>query len=149
MRQRAGRLILERGVVADVWRNTLLPIPSVFGRLVYLTSLRDSDTGRYQHDGLSQIFGDSEADFALRQSHSQAFSEWLCFDIEQQKADLDLYMSGLQESPKRVLETWRRLRPYRNLVPTSASATDVQLYLADFETLMTLLRNACAAGDSE
>jgi hypothetical protein len=136
-----GRSRLEKGAAPDLWRNTLSQIPTVFGRLVYLSSLRDPNSGRYEHAGLALVFGDREADVALRQSHSQTFSEWLCFDLEQQKADLDLYLTALPDRHKLIVDTWTRLKPYRNLIPTSASPTEVSLYLADFESMLQLLRN--------
>ncbi len=149
MKQRTGRVTLERGAVADLWRNTLLPMPSVFGRLVYLASLRDRDSGYYEHEGLAQVFGDAEADYALRQSHSQAFSEWLCFNLEQQKADVDLYISGLPVKPRQVIDNWIRTTPYRNLIPVSASAREMELYLSDFGALLMMLRAAHGASGSE
>lgn len=110
------------------------------GRLFYLTSLRDPNTGRYEHHGLSVRFGQYEADRALRQSHSQSFSEWLCFDLEQQKADLDLYLSAMIDDRRAVVETWMRLAPYRNVIPISATATEMQLYLSDFKAILEVLR---------
>ena len=47
-----------RGPATDLWRKTLLRIPTHFGRLVFLSSLRDALTGRYSHPPLSQIVGD-------------------------------------------------------------------------------------------
>src|SRR5205823_6341945 len=112
---------------SDLWRNTLSQIPSVFGRLVYLSSLRNVNTGRYEHHGLKLVFGDDEANRALRKSHNQAFINWLSFDIERQKADLDLYLSALFEEKKTVLEAWTRLAPYKNLVPNSTKPVERRL----------------------
>lgn len=133
--------VLERGAAADLWRNTLSQIPSIFGRLIYLASLRSSITGRYEHHGLALVFGEIEADKALRRSHAEAFSEWLSYNIEQQKADLDLYVSGLAADRRTVVETWTRLAPYRGFVPASALEMEKQLYMADFEALLALLKN--------
>ena len=121
---------LDRGAISDLWRNTLSQIPSVFGRLVYLSALRNLNTGRYEHHGLALVFGAEEANRALKKSHGQAFTEWLSFDIEQQKADLDLYISALFEDKRTVLETWVRLSPYRNLLPSSARSMEKRLYLS-------------------
>jgi hypothetical protein len=133
--------ILERGAAPDLWRNTLSQIPSVFGRMVYLCSLRDSNTGEYQHYGLSQHFGEEETDRVLRESHHQAFREWLCYTLEQQKADLDLYLAGLNGNRRSILDTWIRLAPYRSLIPSAAAEVERRLYLTDLETILELLRN--------
>jgi hypothetical protein len=133
--------ILERGAAADLWRNTLSQIPSVFGRLVYLCSLRDANSGLYQHYGLAQVFSDREADRVLRQSHDQTFADWLCFNLEQQKADLDLYLSGLGSNRRTILDTWIRLTPYRGLIPSVVRDVERRLYLADLETILELLKN--------
>jgi hypothetical protein len=133
-------LKLERGASADLWRNTLSQIPTLFGRLVYLSSLRDSNSGAYDHFGLAQIFGTKEADRTLRQSHTQAFSAWLNLNLEQQKNDLEDYLTGLEEDVDAILATWIRLAPYRNLIPARAREVERQLYLTDLEVVLELLK---------
>jgi hypothetical protein len=132
----------ERSAASDLWRNTVSQIPSVFGRLVYLASLRNSNSGRYEHHGLALVFGEDEANKALKNSHTAVFAEWLSFNIEQQKADLDLYISSLFEDKRIVLDTWLRLAPYKNLVPVSVRGVERRLYLTDFTALMELFRGA-------
>jgi hypothetical protein len=133
--------VLERGAPSDLWRHTLSQIPSVFGRLVYLSSLRSQTAGKYEHHGLALVFGEAEADKALRKSHSEAFREWIGYSLEQQNADLNLYLSQLIEEKRAVIENWSRLAPYRNLVPASARDVEKKLYCGDFEALLALLRN--------
>lgn len=140
------RRTLERGAVSDLWRNTLSQIPSVFGRLVYLSALRNQDNARYSHHGLALVFGEDEANRALRKSHTRAFAEWLSFDLERQKTDLDLYLSALFDDRKTVLEVWINLMPYRNLIPNSIKTMERRLYLADFNAILELLKNEYAAG---
>ena len=135
-----SELKLERGAPADLWRNTLSQIPTQFGRLVYLSSLRDSNSGVYEHYGLAQVFGGKEADRTLRQSHTQAFSVWLNLNLEQQKNDLEDYLSGLEEDVDAILATWIRLAPYRNLIPARAREVERRLYLTDLEVVLELLK---------
>src|SRR5579864_502607 len=97
---------LDRRPVADVWRHTLSQIPTMFGRLVYLASLRNPNSGRYEHHGLALVFGKDDSSRALKKSHARVFSEWLAFSLEQQMADLELYLSDLPEDKKTVLRTW-------------------------------------------
>lgn len=129
----------ERGAAADLWRRTLSQIPSIFGRLIYLSSLR-SHTGAYEHYGFVQAYGMAAAQSALLASHEQTFSLWLTFNLEQQKADLDLYLSGFITDREAIIDIWLRMEPYRNLVPATARASERRLFTADFSALLELLR---------
>lgn len=139
---RVAGVAFDRSASADLWRNTISQIPSVFGRLVYLASLRNPNNGSYGHHGLALVFGEDEANKALKNSHSAVFAEWLSFNLEQQKADLDLYISALFEDKRVVVETWIRLAPYRNLLPASVRSVERHLYLADFTSLLELFKGA-------
>lgn len=147
--ERTAGVAFDRSAAADLWRNTVSQIPTVFGRLVYLASLRNPNSGSYEHHGLALVFGEEEANKALKNSHTAVFAEWLSFNIEQQKADLDLYISGLFEDKRQVIETWLRLAPYRNLLPTSVRGVERRLYLADFTALLELLKNVSGASVSD
>src|SRR5258706_11893265 len=111
---------LDRKAGSDLWRNTLSQIPSVFGRLSYLSSLRNSNSGRYEHHGLALVFGSLEASRALKKCHREAFAEWLSFNLEQQHADLELFLSEQPEDKRTILKSWEKLEPYRNMMPSSA-----------------------------
>src|ERR1700704_6140913 len=87
--------VFDRSPASDLWRLTLSQIPTTFGRLVFLSTLRDPNTGVYAHYGFAQRVGEQAADEALRQSHLNCFAEWLAFGLEEQKADLDLYLAGI------------------------------------------------------
>jgi hypothetical protein len=132
---------MERGPAEDLWRHTLGQIPTTFGRLVYLCSLRDTNSGAYRHFGLSQRFGDTDSDSALRKSHLDCFYEWLHYTLEQKKIDLDLYLSEVEGEREAILRTWLQLRPYRNLAPAGAMGVELELFLSDLDALLALLTN--------
>lgn len=125
----------------ELWRRTLANIPSIYGRLAYLASLVNVNSGRYEHHGLATIFGPEEADQALRKSHQQALLEWLSLQLEQQKADLELYFSTLPASRKTLVESWSRLKPYLMVVPAGASEAQRELFESNFAVLFRLLRS--------
>ncbi len=142
-------VVLARNAASDLWRNTLSQIPSVFGRLMFLSSLRNLNSGRYEHHGLALVFGSYEASKALKKSHREAFAEWLSYDIEEQKADLDLYLSDQIDHKRTILKTWEKLEPYRNILPSSVKDVERKLYLADLRAILNLLKNASGAGDPD
>lgn len=127
--------------IRDLWNRTLSQVPTTFGRIVYLASLRDPNTGQYHHFGLAQIYTEIQADRALRLSHTQAFSEWLNYSLEQQKIDLEEYLLSLEGDRRTILETWKNLAPYRSLLPTDASEAERQLFVSDLELILELLRS--------
>jgi hypothetical protein len=115
-----------------LWRKTLYQVPTVFGRLALLASLRNTATGRYSHEDLLRVLGPEDTDRALCNSHHQVFSEWLRFSLAEQKADLDDYLSMAGGSRQAV--------DYRHLIPPTARDVERQLYLTDLETLLELLK---------
>jgi hypothetical protein len=129
----------DRSAASDLWRNTLSQIPTTFGILVFLSTRRDANTGAYAHYGFAHRVGEEAAETALRQSHWQCFTEWLAFSLEEQKADLDLYLSGIDSDKKTILETWTRTKPYQNLIPAAAVEVERRLYNLDLEALLELL----------
>ena len=133
-----SKSLSAREPAAELWRRTLSQIPTVFGRLVYLASLRDNASNHYAHSSLTSLLGPEGADRTLRHSHHQVFSEWISFRLAEQKADLDEYIrtSGGRAQVFHV---------YRNLVPPAARDVERQLYLTDLETLLELLRYGGAA----
>ena len=129
------------GRIADLWRNTLAAIPAVYGRLVYLSGLRQTNSGRYEHHGLALLFGADEAHHALRSSHVRCFREWTGFSLEEKKADLDLYLASLGPERAEAVRAWNETASWRNLIPASVRGAEKKHFLADVDALMALLRN--------
>ena len=137
---------MVRSAIDDLWSVTLSQIPSLLGRLVYLSSMRDPNTGVYAHQGLAQRFGTSEADTAIRQSHESAFDRWLLLKVGEQREDCELYWSSLLEDRRLVAESWTQTETYRGLLPASASPAQRQDFNSHMEILLEWLRNVYAGG---
>lgn len=115
-----------------MWRTTLSQVPTVFGRLAFLASLRDPATGRYTHESLLRTLGPEDTDRTLCNNHHQVFSEWLRYSLSEQKEDLDDYL--------RTGGSSRVALDYYHLVPPTARDVERQLYITDLETLLELLK---------
>ena len=130
---------LDVSPAGELWRRTLSQIPTLFGKLVYLSSLRNSNTGTYEHFGFAQRFTALQADKTLRRSHLDMFADWLCFSLEQQKTDLELYLGGLPEDRRMVLANWRLMPPFANLIPASAKLPERDLFLSDLVLVLATI----------
>jgi len=136
------------GPAGDLWRHTLARIPTLFGRLIYLSSLRSGVDGEYQHPALTQMVGQEQAGDTLRQSHGRLFQDWLCLNLEQQKADLQEYLAEAPH-PSALLTDWMGSRAYQNFVPATAQPVEIQLFLSDLETLLPLLKHEHGAASPD
>jgi len=136
---------LDRSVIGDLWRHTLGQIPTNYGRLVYLASLRDPDTGKYRHHGLTAVFGRVESSAALAESHLNLFCEWLQSPIAERFADLSRYLESLDTRREKIVRNWRRTRAYRNSVPLAAREADRILFYADMDAMLMILKNSSVA----
>jgi len=127
-----------RGPGGDFLRTTLQQIPTIFGRLVYLSSLRDRTSGVYEHERLAGLFGPEDADRALRHRHRLIFAEWLGHNLEDQKNDLEEFLTAKLAAGETVTNP-ALAAVYRDVIPPSASEVEKTLYLSDLETLLGLL----------
>lgn len=113
-------------------------VPSVLAQLAYLAQLRDPNTGVYSYSTVTDRSRTHEAHQVLERLHTEAFRRWLKLNLEGQKADFDLYVSGLQCSRPTVVQTWIQIESYRCFVPASASPPERQLFLSNVETLLRI-----------
>ena len=149
MRIARPKSLLERDAREDLWLHTLSQIPTLFGKLQYLASLRDPNTGNYEHHGLSLVFGEKEATKAMRQNHKRSFAEWLAYGLADQQADLEEYLIGLHCPLDEILASWELLEPWKLYVPHGVMPSEKALYAADMRTICRVItqRSAAAAPD--
>ena len=151
MRTARPKSLLERSADTDLWRHTLSQIPVLSGRLVYLSSLRSPITGRYEHHGLALLFGEGEADKAIRGSHRRAFQEWLVTGLAEKVEDLDQYLRTTGEDPGQILRHWSRAETWTAFQPTGALPAEKSLYTSDMRAavkILTLRYGGAAQGHS-
>ena len=131
---------LERSAVADLFKHTLSRIPTVFGRLSYLASLRDPNSGVYRHHGLFLTFGREESVRALQSSHESVFRSWLALSLAEKSEDLTSFTASLEEPEAVVVGHWTRSRTYRAYLPLSATPAETELFLTELEALLDVWR---------
>jgi hypothetical protein len=130
----------REAAIAESWQKTLSAIPTSIGRLAYLASLRNANTGIYEHFGLSQRIGEDSADRMLRRNHMAVFQEWLCFGLERQKDELEEYFSGLEGDRREIVSNWLALEPYSTWVPGESRDVERRLFSDDLAIVIDLIR---------
>jgi hypothetical protein len=139
--------------IASRWTAALSTVPSVFGRLVILSSLRDRNTGWYVHHGLEVELGENPHNFLLR-SHEEIFLDWQFKTMDQQIRDLKAHLRTVAQSAEgfgqeqnqrakisHVLNIWTVTQPYCDFAPLSVSALERDTFIENLTTLVALLRS--------
>jgi hypothetical protein len=145
MRSFKPRGLLDKTPGADLFRHTLARIPSHFGRLMYLSSLRDPNTGTYRHYGLQSAFGRDQSTAALQTSHTRTFREWLKLGLSEKHADVLAYIETLDDPKGLVVNYWLESQGYSGCIPDSAGKADRALYLDDIRRLLAVVSRSSGA----
>jgi hypothetical protein len=130
---------------SDWLTSTLTQIPTVFGRLVYLSSLQNPHSGAYEHEALGRLMGAQQADHALRYRHKKVFAEWVGASLDQQKRDLEVFLAADQTSRGDRVYDLNQVEPFRALIPASTREVERLLFVTDLETLLGMLRSERAS----
>ncbi len=107
----------SRAVVEDFSSRTLAAISTVFGRLYYVSSLKDSNSGRYEHDGLMALYPENSVQVALSHCHEELFSRILETPLRDQERDLRECLGTAGDQYWDVVESWRKNRDFQNICP--------------------------------
>jgi hypothetical protein len=127
-------------VVTDFQSRTLARMEWHFSRLIYLSSLRDYNTGRYHHHGLESRYTSEAVDEGLRRCHTQVFDELVTLPLKKQTDDLVGFFTSLREERSRLVDAWERLRSYRILPPENCHPLAKELFEKNIVIILKVLR---------
>lgn len=113
-----------RQVVENFSERTLQSISGNVSRLLYVATLRDLATGRYNHVGLASIYSEAVVDQALRLCHDELFERILETALETQESELRACLGGFEADLRDIAARWLEHEFYKFLIPS-----DVPLYL--------------------
>lgn len=107
----------SRAVTEDFSSRTLAAIPSDFGRIYYVNSLKDTESGRYEHDGLTSLYPRDAVNAALSHCHEELFSRILETPLKDQERDLRTCLASAGDNYWDLVESWRENRDFQNMSP--------------------------------
>ena len=124
----------------DLLRRSLSRIGGDLARLIYLTSTRDYNTGKYYHDGLAARFRVEIACKALELAHREIFYRIAGYSLEELVREVEIYVSSSQQSREEILQVWQKLEPYRVALPVNVDAALAQLFVSNIKLALAILR---------
>jgi len=130
----------NRRIIQDFTLTTLANIPGLYGRLVYVASLRDLSSGRYEHAGLAALYPEEALQQALQVCHEQIFERLLETPLPEQERDLRLCLAGMEGGLRASIDHWRRLESYRMLMPEQSPDYLKELFCSNLRALLEILQ---------
>jgi len=134
------RLQQNRRIIQDFTLTTLAAIPTLYGRLAYMASLRDLSSGRYHHDGLAALYPDGAIQEALELCHEQVFERVLETPLARQENDLRACLTGMEAGLGPAVEHWQRMETYRMLLPENPPDYLRDLFCSNLRALLEILQ---------
>lgn len=120
-------------------RAGLEALPNDLTRMLYLSSLRDCNSGRYLHPQLSTNLGVDEAHRALSACHDRIFLRLLAIPVAQYVFQLEEYIRYARTERNTILETWQSLEAYRATVPVRAQPVYRDIFFLNVEVALVIL----------
>jgi len=134
------QILRNRSVVRDFAATTLAAIPSVFGRLVYIASLRDFSSGKYEHAGLAALYSAEAVQESLECCHYEIFHRILETPLSLQAQDLAECLQGMAGSYQSTISHWRQMETYRVLPPGNTPDYLRELFFSNLRALLEILQ---------
>lgn len=112
----------------------VLQNPSLFGRLVYIASLWNPETSRYDR-GLPDRFRGAETDKAVARWHQSFFIDWLSQSLTEKERDVSQYWKSLT-----AREHGRTIREMGEAaIPPLVRAEERKFFLQDLTFIQAML----------
>jgi len=128
----------SRAVIEDFSSQTLAAISSDFGRLYYVSSLKDSDSGRYEHDGLTSLYPENAVQAGLSHCHEELFSRILETPLNDQARDLRECLGSAGDKYWDVVENWRETCYFREMCPEGLPDYLQNLFCSNMGALLAI-----------
>jgi hypothetical protein len=129
----------SRSVIEDFTSRTLAVIPSDFGRLYYIGSLRDPETGQYRHDGLMALYSDNSVQEALTHCHEELFTRILETPLSDQQRDMTKCLESAGDQFWNLVLTWRENPGFQAMFPDGLPSYLGDLFFSNIGAMLAIL----------
>lgn len=125
--------------VEDELDLTFTYLPTSFSRLAFLSSVRDSYTGRYLHEGWAMHSSPGKVHEILRQTHEDIFNLVLRMPFKSFCGELKGYLESFETIQQQTMSLWLELETYREMIPQGVSRLSRAFFLSQIKVALKAL----------
>lgn len=129
----------NRRLIEDFTERTLAAISTDYGRLLYLSTLRDLGTGVYSHSGLETLYPAGAVQEALAASHRSIFDRILQTSLKVQLQDLKQCFDAYTGDAVELATRWSDVEFYRSLMPLGLRSAIKELFCTNLAALLSAI----------
>jgi hypothetical protein len=131
----------EESARKDLRMRTLEPIGYDFGRLVYLSSLRDFSTGEYHHHGLAYSYSEAVAAAALASCHKEVFYDLALSSLEVFVDQVERFVRSSAHDFDKTVKAWESLEAYHSTIPADCDPLTAALFRSNVKIAIAVLKS--------
>ena len=128
-----------QSALEDLLGTTLAGVAGIVGKIEYVASLRDAQSGAYSHWGLSRAYGEQAAQQALAEAHRLLFLRLLRTPLRALRDDVMLSSGALQMTAGEYVERLRSRGPA--LLPPNLGGGSARHFSSVLHALSILVLN--------
>ena len=121
----------DQNCLEQVWEHTISQTPNLFGRLVFVASLRDPISKRYSHSSLESFAIPLDVDSHLRLAHQEVFQQWLRLTLGEQCGELGTYVNLNSLEDPAIVKAWGHAERLHTLCPAGITSTERSVFVSD------------------
>lgn len=130
-----------QAAMADLRLRTLGRLSRPLDRLIYLSSMRDCNTGVYYHEGLAGRFSQEVACEAIARCHFEVFLEMSSAPLSELVDQMEGYIASTHTYPGDFVSVWKGLEPYRVAIPVDTDPLISEFLFSNFKLALAILEN--------
>lgn len=120
-------------------QRTMAALETPLERLVFLASIRDAYTGRYLHEGWSQVAGAEEVHSTAHQMHRAAFTQVLAMELQALAEGLRRHFHSLAGSEPEMARLWLETEPFREMLPSGCSVMEREFFVSQVRLALAVV----------
>lgn len=127
--------------IGSLLDKSLGALPNSFAQLIFLSSLFDSYSGRYLHEGWVSLADSGQIHRLLQQRHHAVLADVMDLSVADLAGQIQEHLKE-HGSQSRIARMWLETEPFREMIPAGCSTLEREFFISQVRTALELLRRS-------